>query len=338
MTASAEHLTSRETTAVLEGAAGASLHAPSVFNTQPWNWHLAGDTMELSADPTRRLDSIDPDGRLRLISCGAALHHARVALNAAGFAAIVERFPDPARPDLLARIHLGAAVPPDPENQRMAAVIPRRRTDRRAFGDRPVSEEMLTRLRRFVEAEGAYLHVVPQDEVAMLAISTERAAGAEHDDPAYRAELEHWTNRPQWHGDGVPPTTAVEPTLRRVAVRDLVPEGATAGLTAGEGLDKGAAYVILFGMGDKPADLLHGGEALSALLLMATAEGLATAPLSEAVEVSWPRHLLRGLLSDIGEPYLVVRLGYPVSTTPLPAVPRREAGEAITVENPPNGS
>jgi nitroreductase len=332
MTTSPESLTSRETTAVLENAARASLQAPSVFNTQPWNWRIAGDSLELSSDPTRRLDATDPDGRLLLISCGAALHHARTALAAAGFAATVDQLPDPARPELLARIHLGAAVPPDPEAQRMAAAIPRRRTDRRAFGDQLVSEQMLTRLRRFVESEGAYLHVVPQDQVAMLAVSTERAADAEHDDPAYRAELDRWTNRPQWRGDGVPPTTAVQPTLRRVAVRDFTPEGATAGLSAGSGVDKGAAYVIVFGTGDQPADLLRGGQAVSALLLLATAEGLATAPLSEAVELTWPRHLLRGLLSDLGEPYLVVRLGYPTDKTPLPEVPRRESAETITIQ------
>lgn len=334
MTASAERLTSRETTAVLEAAARTSLHAPSVFNTQPWTWHIAGDTLELSADPTRRLDTTDPDGRLLLISCGTALHHARVAINAAGFAATVDRFPDAARPDLLARIRLGAPVPPDPEMQRMAGAIPRRRTDRRAFADRHVAEAMLTRLRRFVESEGAYLHVVLQDQIPMLAVSTEQATGAEHNDPAYRSELDRWTNRPQWHGDGVPPSTAVQPTLRRVGVRDFVPEGATAGLSADDGGDKGAAYVIVFGTGDQPIDLLRGGEAVSALLLLATAEGLATAPLSEAVEVSWSQHLLRGLLSDLGEPYLVVRLGYPLVKTPLPVAPRRDAAEVITIENP----
>jgi nitroreductase len=334
MTASAERLTRRETTADLDAAARASLHAPSVFNTQPWNWRIAGDTLELSADPTRRLDTTDPDGRLLLISCGAALHHARTALNAAGFAVTVERLPDPARPGLLARIHLGAAVPPDPETQRLAAVIPRRRTDRRAFGDRRVSEAILTRLRRFVEFEGAYLHVVPKDQIPMLAVSTEEAAGAELNDPAYRSELDRWTNRPEWRGDGVPPSTAVQPTLRRVGVRDFVPEGAAAGLTAGDGVDKGAAYVIVFGISDQPADLLRGGEAVSALLLLATAEGLATAPLSEAVEVSWSQHLLRGLLSDLGEPYLVVRLGYPVVKAPLPAAPRRPETDVISIENP----
>jgi nitroreductase len=176
------------------------------------------------------------------------------------------------------------------------------------------------------------MHVVPQDQIPMLAISSERAAGAELDDPAYRKELERWTNRPQWHGDGVPPSTAVQPTLRRVPVRDFTPDEDNAGLTAGKGVDKGAAYVIIFGLTDQRLDLLRGGEALSALLLLATAEGLATAPLSEAVEVSWPRHLLRGLLSDIGEPYLVVRLGYPVAHEPLPPSPRRTAAETITIE------
>jgi nitroreductase len=315
----------------LETAARASLLAPSVFNTQPWRWRIAGDTMELYADPERRLHATDPDGRLFLLSCGTALHHARIALAAAGWTADVERLPDAARPDLLARIRLGRAVPPDPEAQMMAGAMERRRTDRRAFGAREVPDAVLSRLRRFVEAEGAYLHVVRPDQMPMLAVSTEHAGGAELDDPAYRAELDRWTNRPSWSGDGVPRSTAVQPSPRRVPVRDFVP-GATAGLEPGDEHDKGAAYVVLFGTSDQPMDLVRGGEALSALLLKATAEGLATAPLSDAVEVSWTRQLLRDLLAGIGEPYLAVRLGYLQSADPLPPAPRRDPADVITVE------
>lgn len=316
---------------VLEQAAQASLQAPSVFNTQPWNWRITGDILELHADPSRKLDSTDPEGRLLIVSCGAALHHALTALAATGWSTTVERYPDDSRPDLLARIRLGDQVQPDPDAQRMAAAIPLRRTDRRAFGAREVTEVELTTLRRFVESQGAYLHVVRPDQIAMLAISSELAGAAELDDPAYRAELQRWTSRPGGTADGVPTATAVHPELRRVPVRDFAPDG-TAGLAAGTAHDQGAAYVIVYGDDDRAANLLRGGEALSALLLLATADGLATAPLSDVVEVEWPRHLMRGLLADIGEPYVAVRLGYVDSQDPLPAAPRRAAGDAIVLE------
>jgi hypothetical protein len=324
-------VTRAQTRTVLESAARASLRAPSVFNTQPWSWRITADVMELRADPDRRLEATDPEGRLLLISLGAALHHARTALAADGWAATVERLPDEDQPDLTARVRLSGRVPADSEARRLVAAIIRRRTDRRAFGERPVAEETITGLRRLVEAEGAFLHLVPHDQVPMLALSAELAGGAERLDPGYRSELTNWTNRPAWTGDGVPPTTAVRPALRRVPIRDFSPDG-SAGLTAGDDYDQGAAYVVLFGLGDQPADLLRGGEALSALLLKATAEGLSTAPLSDVVEVAWPRHLLRDLLSDVGEPYVAVRLGYVESTDVLPATPRRAATEVIRID------
>ena len=317
---------------ILEAAARASLRAPSVFNTQPWTWRISGAAMTLEVDPERRLPATDPEGRLLLISCGTALHHARVALAAAGWDAEVRLVPDEGRPDVLARVRLGDARPPDQQSVMMAGAIPRRHTDRRAFGDRPVSEEQLTALRRAVEAEGAYLHVVPHDDVPMLALSTEQAAEAEALDPAYRSELTRWTTRPAWTGDGVPPSTAVEAALRRVPVREFAPHGSDV-LPVGEGLDEGAEYVVIYGNGDQPTDLLRGGEALSAVLLLATAYGLSTAPLSEAVEAAWPRHLLRSLLSGIGEPYIAVRLGYVPGGVPLPATPRRAPTEAIVFDD-----
>ncbi|MFI7602396.1 Acg family FMN-binding oxidoreductase [Actinoplanes sp. NPDC049681] len=330
MTASSERPARSRAAEALEAAARASLHAPSVFNTQPWRWRLSRDRLELYADLSRSLTATDPGRRLLMLSCGAALHHARVALAAAGWTPHVIRLPEGGDADLLALITLTGTATAEPDAERMAAAIPRRRTDRRSFGEQPVAEDTLTRLRRTVEAEGAYLHVVRRDQMPMLATSTGRAADAELRDPAYREELWRWTHRPEDSGDGVPASTAVQRAPRRVPVRDYAPDG-TAGLAPGEGFDLGAAYVVLFGLSERPEDLLRGGEALSALLLTATAEGLATAPLSDTIEVEWPRRLLTDLLAGVGEPYVVIRLGHLDSADELPPAPRRPAAEVIEI-------
>ncbi|KKK00350.1 nitroreductase [Micromonospora sp. HK10] len=315
---------------VLEAAARQARHAPSVFNTQPWRWRVTPDALELRADPDRRLTTTDPDGRLLTLSCGAALHHARVWLAATGWAATVSRLPDPDDPALLARLRVTGPADLDLTAGRLVEAITRRHTDRRAYTDRPVSAALLSRLRAAVEAEESYLHLVRDDQMPMLAVTTARAADAELADPAYRAELRRWTDRPAGSGDGVPAAAAVRPAPRRVPLRDHAP-GGTAGLSAGDGFDRGAAYVILFGERDDPAAWLRGGEALSALLLTATADGLATAPISDAIELAWPRRMLRDLLAGVGEPYLVIRVGWAPDGEP-PATPRRTPDEVIEVD------
>jgi nitroreductase len=317
--------------AALESAARASLRAPSVFNTQPWKWRITGDVMELTSDPARRLGVTDAEGRLLLLSCGGALHHARVRLAAQSWLVEVGRLPDERRPDLLARIRLIGPGPSDAAAARLAAMISRRRTDRRPFGERRIPEAVLARLGALVEAQGAHLHPVPDELVPELAVAVDEAADVEYFLPAYRGELTRWTHRPAWTGDGVPPATAVRPGLRRIPARSLLPED-TPGLLAGAGEDEGAVFAILFGDGDRPLDLLRGGEAMSALLLQATAEGVSTAPISEAVEVAWPRQLLRRLLPTPGEPFLIVRLGYADSGQAPPASPRREVREMIQTD------
>ncbi|MEH1012971.1 nitroreductase [Micromonospora sp. CPCC 206060] len=314
--------------AALADAARAALHAPSVLNTQPWRWVITGGALELHADPDRQLTVADPAGRLLTLSCGAALHHARVVLTAGGHEVTVDRHPEPARPRLLARIRLTGRRTPQVAEHALLAAIPRRRTDRRAFGDTPVDPILLDRLRDAAAAEGAGLHVVRGDQMPMLAVVTAQAAATELADPAYRAELTRWTHRPPWSGDGVPATTAVRQVPRRVPVRDHT-LGGTPGLGVGVGRDSGASFAVLHGTDDDPAGWLRGGEALSAVLLTAVACGLSTAPLSDAIEVAWPRRLLRDLLAGQGEPYLALRIGYTAAADGLPPVPRRDPVEVI---------
>ncbi len=317
----------KTTEQVLREAAAAAGAAPSIFNTQPWRWQAGRTVLRLWADRDRQLMVADPGGRLLTISCGVALHHARTALAASGHEVLVRRLPDPADPDLLATIELTGAHQPTWLEQRHRAAIPRRRTDRRAFGPEPVAEDVTYGLVEAAEAQGAHLHLVHRGQIAQLAMAAARAGALQLADPEYRRELMRWTHRPPWSADGVPTATAVQPAPRAVPVRDFAPFGGPA-MESGSQTDHGASYAVIFTDEDGAADWLRSGEALSAALLTATAEGLGTAPMSDVTELTVTREQLRRLLAGIGVPQLAVRIGHAPAGEP-PGTPRRPLQEVL---------
>lgn len=320
----------------LLAAVADAVHAPSIFNTQPWQWALQPAGLTLFADPSRQLAVVDPGGNLLRLSCGAALHHARVSLAAAGWAVEVDRRDDD-RP-LLARLRLVGRAEPDAQAVALREAIARRRTDRRPFAAEPVPPGVLAALADAAAAEGTALHRVRLDQMPMLAVAVAAAGATELASPRYRIELIQWTNRPEWSHDGVPPETTVRHGPRRVPVRDFTalsaangpdPLGVEQGLVVPAGGDGGAAYLILHGPLVRRLDWLRAGEALSAVLLAAVRHGLAAAPFSDVLEVEHPRELVRGLLPGPSHPYIAIRCGYPGSDGSIPRAPRRGVDEVV---------
>src|ERR1700761_9484574 len=87
-----------------EFVVGTAIHAPSVLNTQPWWFYGADHEIGLHSDTAHKLPVADPDGREMLISCGAALFTARLALRYLGIVPVVRLLPDPDLRALVARI------------------------------------------------------------------------------------------------------------------------------------------------------------------------------------------------------------------------------------------
>ena len=307
-------------TGLLTNAAALAGYAPSIHNTQPWRWRVSDKALDLYVVPARQLAITDPDGRLSVLSCGAALHHALVALAAEGQHVDVTRLPDPADPHHLARIvpHDGAAAGPgergpahvpDYDAVRLVQTVRLRHTDRRPVTDPPVGSDELDKIRAAVRAQGDDLHVLRQDQVVELAAAVSYAQRTEAADEAWQAELAYWTGGDRPAGTGVPDTAIpAEPPQTTVAGRDFGHPGT---LPVSAEHDRAATFAIIYGEQDDRPDWLRAGEALSAAWLTATELGVSVVPLSATVEIPATRLALRKLLAGLGEPHLVLRLGHP---------------------------
>jgi hypothetical protein len=263
-----------------------------------------------------------------MISCGAALHHAVVALAAAGYATEVARRPDPDDEDLLAVVRVEGTRSPTAEDLRLHQAIARRRTDRRAFTAEKVASRTISGLVAAAENHGAHLHVASDNEVKVLRDLALQAEQAHLADTDYRNELALWTHRSPRTHDGIPPQTAVAPADRRVRVRSLALPGV--GISPGPNDDMAAIYALVFTDADAPTDWLRAGEALSAVLLSATGADLATSPFSDVVEIPELRAEASQLLEGPGHAQIGVRIGH-APDHDVPASPRRDPADVMDI-------
>jgi nitroreductase len=307
----------------VERAVSFGVRAPSIHNTQPWRWVYRPGVLELYADRARQLPALDPDGRSVLLSCGAALELARLGFATAGWRTEVDRLPDPDRPDLLARIRPVARMAVDGSVVARALAAERRHTDRRPFLVEPVADEAIRAVLAAAADTGVYAYAVQRaDEQLDLAVLFSWADGVELADPAYRAELAHWT-RAGDAPDGVPAAavphvSAGAPRHTDVPVRDF-----EVGITGGEPLvdliDERPVYVVVFSTADDRMARLRAGEAYARICVEAERLGLASSAMTQAVDLPAVRERFRMLMNWPDHPQMVLRLGHPQpGPTPRP--------------------
>jgi nitroreductase len=303
--------------------------APSVHNTQPWCWRVTSRSLELFADPTRRLQASDRNARLLMLSCGATLHHlaVAVAVGAEGWHAEIHRFPDATLPTKLASIDF-TAQPSTREVRELARAIADRRSDRRPMSSWPVPTDHVDHLAALAAEYGAIARTLDPSELSVWNALARRAA-RRRALPEYRAELYKWTHRDESRRDGIPAVNRVpidesEATrVNRFAPGDLplAPRAAD---------DPQALSLLIATSSDDPLARLRAGEAMSAVLLEATRIGLATAIDSQVLEMDSTRSVVEDrLLHGSLTPQVLLTVGWPSSADPLPATPRRSLGDVL---------
>jgi nitroreductase len=295
----------------------AATRAPSVHNTQPWRFVAHDDVIELWTDPSRGLRVLDPDGRARHLSCGAALVLAEIAAADRGVTTRSTVLPDPAEPTHLADLVLDGPHLASEQEHALAAAIEVRHTERGAFADTsPLPPEEVRALADAAHAEGCWLRVVDSaDDAAAVTVLLSRADDVQSAEPAYRDELRRWTGRDEGSPDGVPssavPAEAPADRGSSYRLRDFDAEREQRSPRwAGEPPRPEHPLVVLIGTAeDDVAGWLAAGQALGRLLLTATVHGLAASPMTQALEVSDTRARLVNELSLVGHPQVVLRVG-----------------------------
>ena len=302
--------------------------APSVHNTQPWSWRVRENRVDLYADLRRHLVHADPQRRDLMLSCGAALHHFQVAAHALGWSTRVRRVPDPSNERFVASIELGTGRPA-PDATEMLAVIRNRRTDRRRLTSWPVPAERLNALCMAGNQWGAQLLPV-YDETAKRRLEqlTRRADVLQRSNPAYVTELNNATV--YWADVGVP--VAHIPREEHVPSSDALNRRFPNGVLDDPVVDADEpsdGMLIVCTSSDDTLARIRAGEALSAVWLQATRDGMSMVPLSQALEVEETRRALQQeVLDDKALAQIVVRLGWlPLSRRELPATPRRDVAD-----------
>jgi nitroreductase len=313
---------------VIEHAVGSACRAPSLHNSQPWQWVFNDGQLRLFLDPSRVMDT-DQSAREALIGCGAALDHLRVAMAAAGWRAHVDRFPNLDNQNHLASIEFTPIEYMTERDRRRASAIWERRTDRLPFSAPTDWKSFEPVMSSSVGGSAVHIDIIPEDLRPRLVEAAQMAESLRLYDSAYHDEL-HWWTAPFEEEEGIPHSALVSaaesdrvgvgrafPVVHRPERRNEISE------------DDSMILVLSTDHYDR-ADALASGEALSAVLLECTMAGFATCPVTHLTELEDTRDLLRSLMDHDAVPQILVRVGVvPVTEKAPRPTPRRPLSEVL---------
>jgi hypothetical protein len=317
-------------TEVIKDAVRLACRAPSLHNSQPWRWVVDRSGLQLFVDTSRVIHSTDRWGREALISCGALLDHLRVAMAAAGWRIIVDRFPDPNHRDHVASIDF---VPMDfvtDAHRRRADAILLRRTDRLPIAAPADWQSLEPILRAAVDEDVAHLDVLDEDDRPQLAEASMLTESLRLYDTSYHAELNWWT-APFETVDGIPYSSLVSAAeTERVDVGRTFPVTGNSERRAGIHGDR-SVVMVLSTEGDTREEALGYGEMLSRVLLECTLAGMATCTVTHMAELAASRHIIAILAGRSAWPQVLVRVGVaPALEQVPPPTPRRPLDDVLS--------
>lgn len=270
-------LTTREQRIVTEAAS----RTPGLEAQHPWRLVFVGDRLEVRSDSSIMGPlSVDPQRRVRAISCGSATYAACLAIRATGHEAWIQVQPSPYDAELAAVVHVGVERQAALSDLELYQVNHLRSLDPGPFRDWRLPFSLIIRLEEAAEVEGGQFRVLTSSELERI-----------WED---RAEREEVPKRAGEVGASIPRQVRRRPTTGDLTeTRIWLP-----------------TLAILSTPGNSPKDWVRAGMAVERVCLTALRYGVFGVIDAEAaanLRQRWPA----GSLMTIDHPQILLRLGYP---------------------------
>ena len=308
--------------------------APSPFNTQPWRIRVTDNTLEVYPDLNLWLRSADPDGHDLVVSCGAAVANAVVALRHFGFATRVETFTGDKIDEKAWLVRLTVTGPHanDTIDTMLYYAIQNRHTARKPFNDRLIPQPLMADISAVLAQEhGADMSEVDDPERRnKVAALWDEIMDDVSKDKSRDAEVQKWigTTDPQ-RKDGEPIAAAGIDQLHYHWI-NLTRGGS--GLVD-ESRQRTRARIIscprlvaISTSGDTLSDWVTAGMAMESALLRACSPGVQAFFLGQLTCRKEDRMRTREVLDLKGIPHVALCLGFSSSS---PTTPRRPLSEVL---------
>ena len=291
--------------------------APSAHNSQPWNFTVGEDHIDVFADWSRHLTASDPTERQLYLSLGCAIANGIIAAAKQGMSTQVTHFPEGEGKDQPAArlvITKGVSVQAD---AMLFDAIGQRRTDRSEYDTKQLTDAEKAALP--TSGNSNILFIEDKSIIEQIAKLTGEGSYLTLARKDFKEELSHWV-RHNWtkQPDGMPgyamgipaPLSLLMPMIVKVAPIHKQEQAST-----DKQLRNSSAVAVFASAGNTKSDWLIAGANLQRLWLEAVTAGLAAAPLAAAIEAGDDiRQRLRETLQTNLQPHAILRLGHEEAT------------------------
>lgn len=292
----------------------AATQAPSGHNSQPWFFTVENNRIIITPDFTKALSAVDSKHRELFMSLGCALenlclkatelhYHTQVQLTSEGVITVLLQKREDVTPSSL------------------AAVIPKRQTNRSVYDGKRIDAPLLESLvSKAMDDTGAKLYTFANGSplFATLTEAVMQGNAVQMADPAFKNELLSWIRFNKKHSesthDGLSYAVLGAPNLPRWVTEPIVKASLKADKQNKTDLKKiqsSSDIVLITSEKDDIRTWINTGRLLERFLLVLTEAGIANAYLNQPCEVPELRAQLQADLPIAkAYPQILLRIGY----------------------------